>query len=182
MLTKWLTLKTKQADGPLLSSCRNLVKCGVLIKEVESRFWTKNTGCKPFVKHYHDIRMQLITLLEVDEKDSWFQHGPTHTAWTSMALLREFFGYRLISQWLWSPISPTFLCHNYFYGVISKHVYTIIPTAYRKRNQTSKMKFPISIMTLLFGWHPTWRNEWVHAFGRGAACYKMYCNCWYNTV
>jgi hypothetical protein len=52
--------------------------------------------------------MNLISLLEVDEKDCWFQQdGATaHTTNSTMQMLSEFFGGRIISRNLWPPRSP----------------------------------------------------------------------------
>jgi hypothetical protein len=57
--------------------------------------------------------MNLISVLEVDKQDCWFQQdGATaHTANTTMQMLSEFFGGRIISRNLWLPgsldLSPT---------------------------------------------------------------------------
>jgi hypothetical protein len=52
--------------------------------------------------------MNLISLLEVDEQDCWFQQdGATaRTANSTMQMFSEFFGGRIISRILWPPRSP----------------------------------------------------------------------------
>lgn len=57
---------------------------------------------------YQGMIQQFISLLECDERDTWFQQDSAHphVAWTSMEMLHEFFGKRLISSGLWPPRSP----------------------------------------------------------------------------
>jgi hypothetical protein len=49
--------------------------------------------------------MNFISLLEIDEQDCWFQQdkATAHTANSTMQMLSEFFGGRIISQNLWPP-------------------------------------------------------------------------------
>jgi hypothetical protein len=51
-------------------------------------------------ERYQEIIMNFISLLEVDEQDCWFQEdGATvHTENSTMQMLSEFFGGRIISQ------------------------------------------------------------------------------------
>jgi hypothetical protein len=59
--------------------------------------------------------MNLISLLEFDEQDCWFQQdGATaHIVNSTMQMLSEFFGGRIISRNLWPPRSPPDI---YFWG------------------------------------------------------------------
>jgi hypothetical protein len=67
-------------------------------------------------EHYQELIMNFISLLEVDEQDCSLQHdGATvHTANSSVQMLSEFFGGRIISQNLWPPqsldLSPSDFC------------------------------------------------------------------------
>jgi hypothetical protein len=55
-----------------------------------------------------ELIMNLISLLEVDEQDCWFQQdGATaRTANPTLQMLSEFFGGRIIPRNLWPPRSP----------------------------------------------------------------------------
>jgi hypothetical protein len=74
--------------------------------------------------------MHFAALLEVDERNAWFQQGRAtyHAARKTMALLREFFGEKLISKVLWPPrspdLSPPYL---FLWGHLKRHVYGINP-------------------------------------------------------
>lgn len=59
-------------------------------------------------ERYRILIMNLISLLEADEPNHWFQQvGPTaHTANSTMQTLSEFFGGRIVYQNLWPPGSP----------------------------------------------------------------------------
>ena len=54
---------------------------------------------------YRDLIKQLIALLDVNERECWFQQdGATaHTANEIMVMLQECFGDRLISKNVWPP-------------------------------------------------------------------------------
>jgi hypothetical protein len=49
---------------------------------------------------YHELIMNLISLLEVDEQDCWFQQdeATAHKANSTMQMLSEFFGGHIISR------------------------------------------------------------------------------------
>jgi hypothetical protein len=79
-------------------------------------------------EHYQELIMNLISLLEVDERDCWFQQdGATvHTANSTMQMLSEFSGFCIISRNLWparsSDLSPS---DFYLWGVLKNNL-TII--------------------------------------------------------
>ncbi len=60
---------------------------------------------------YAHILMQFIALLEEDERDCIFQQDGAwlHTSKELMAMLRGFFGDRLVSTGLWTPPPPPLL-------------------------------------------------------------------------
>jgi hypothetical protein len=70
--------------------------------------------------------MNFSSLLEADEQDCWFQQdgATSHTANSTMQMLREFFGGRIISRNLCPPRSsdlspPVF----YLWGLLKENVY-----------------------------------------------------------
>ena len=63
---------------------------------------------------------QFIALLQVDERNCWFQQdsATAHTAVSAMVILHEFFGENVISKGLWPPRSlnltgPVFFLWSY---------------------------------------------------------------------
>jgi len=69
-----------------------------------------NTGA------YQELRQHFITLLQVDESNSWFQQdsATSHTAASTMVILHEIFGENLISKGLWPPRSPDLTSPDFF--------------------------------------------------------------------
>jgi hypothetical protein len=57
---------------------------------------------------YQNLIQQFIALLKVDERSCWFQQdsATAHTAASTMEILHEIFGEKLISKGLWPPRSP----------------------------------------------------------------------------
>jgi hypothetical protein len=88
--------------------------------------------------------MQFIALLEVDERDSWFQQdrATCHTTQTSMAFLGMLFGDWLISQWLQSPRSPDLHLPDLFLWVHLKgHVYDNNPYSMEELEMNIRCSF-----------------------------------------
>ena len=54
---------------------------------------------------YRELIQQFIALLQVDERNCWFQQdsATAHTAASTMVILYEFFSENLISKGLWPP-------------------------------------------------------------------------------
>jgi hypothetical protein len=69
--------------------------------------------------------MDFISLFEVDKQDCWFwQEGATaHTENSTMQMLSEFFGGRIISLNLWSPRSPDLSLLDLSLGVLKENMY-----------------------------------------------------------
>jgi hypothetical protein len=63
--------------------------------------------------------MNFISILEVDEQDCWFQQdgATSHTANSTMQMLSEFFGGRIISRNLWPPRSSDLSPPDFSSGV-----------------------------------------------------------------
>jgi hypothetical protein len=65
--------------------------------------------------------MQFISLLkEEEERFCWLQQDGaiSHTANSTMEMLKQFFDDRIISKNLWPPRSPDLVPPDYFLGVI----------------------------------------------------------------
>jgi len=78
-------------------------------------------------------------------------------------------------QELWPHKIPNLPLQISFYGVTSKGVYnTIKLTVWRKWIEIRAI-FKTLITTFLIRWHTAWWNEWIPAFGRGAANFDIYC-------
>jgi hypothetical protein len=92
-------------------------------------------------ERYQDILMQFVVLLEVNERNAWFQQdrATRHSARKTMVLLRQFFGEKLISKGLWPPRSPDLSPPDFFlWGHLKVHVYDSNP------HTTEDMKANIS--------------------------------------
>jgi len=65
---------------------------------------------------YQELIQQFIALLQVDERNCWFKQdsATAHTAASTMVILHEFFGEKLISKGLWPPISPDLTSADFF--------------------------------------------------------------------
>ena len=65
---------------------------------------------------YQELIQQFIALLQVDERNCWFQQdsATAHTAASTMVILHEFFGENLISKGLWPPRSPDLTSPDFF--------------------------------------------------------------------
>jgi hypothetical protein len=65
---------------------------------------------------YQELIQQFIALLKVDERNCWFQQdsATAHTAASTMEILHEFFGEKLISKGLWPPRSPDLTSPDFF--------------------------------------------------------------------
>jgi len=57
---------------------------------------------------YQELIQQFIALLQVDERNCWFQQdsATAHTAASTMEILHKFFGEKVISKGVWPPRSP----------------------------------------------------------------------------
>ncbi|KDR23995.1 hypothetical protein L798_07934 [Zootermopsis nevadensis] len=74
--------------------------------------------------------MQFIALLEETERVCWFQQdGATaHTASSTLAMLAEFLGDRVIFKGLWPPRSPDLTSPDFFlWGYLKQKVYANNP-------------------------------------------------------
>jgi hypothetical protein len=62
-------------------------------------------------ERYQELIMNFISLLEAHEQDCWFQqNGATaHTENSTIQMLSEFFGGRIISRNLWPPSIPGYI-------------------------------------------------------------------------
>jgi len=65
---------------------------------------------------YQELIQQFIALLQVDERNCWFQQdsATAHTAASIMVILHEFFSEKLISKGVWPPRSPDLTSANFF--------------------------------------------------------------------
>jgi hypothetical protein len=64
---------------------------------------------------YQELIQQLIALLQVDERNCWFQQdsATAHTAASTMEFLHEFFSENVISKGVWPPRSSDFFLWSY---------------------------------------------------------------------
>jgi hypothetical protein len=77
-------------------------------------------------ERYQEIIVNLISLLEVDEQDCWYQQdGATvPTEISTMQMLSEFFGGRIISRNFWPPPSPDLSPSDFhLWGFLKENVY-----------------------------------------------------------
>jgi hypothetical protein len=67
---------------------------------------------------YRDLVQQFVAWLEVDERDCWFQQdGATcSTVDETINMLRDFLGYRLIFNNIWSLRSPDLMPPDFSIG------------------------------------------------------------------
>lgn len=65
---------------------------------------------------YREMIMQFISLLQVDERDCWFQQdgAPAHISHETLNFLQEFFSERVISVRLWPLRNPDLSSPDYF--------------------------------------------------------------------
>ena len=65
---------------------------------------------------YKELIQQFIALLQVDERNCWFQQdsATAHTAASTIEILHEFFGENIISKGVWPPRSPDFTSPDFF--------------------------------------------------------------------
>jgi hypothetical protein len=65
---------------------------------------------------YQERIQQFISLLQLDERNCWFQQdsATTHTSASAMEILREVFGENLIFRGVWPPRSPVLTSPNFF--------------------------------------------------------------------
>jgi hypothetical protein len=65
---------------------------------------------------YQGLIQQFIALLQVDERNCWFQHDSitAHTATSTMEILHEFFGENVISKGVWPTRSPDLTSPDFF--------------------------------------------------------------------
>jgi hypothetical protein len=83
---------------------------------------------------YQKLIQQFIALLQVDERNCWFQQDNTtaHTAASTMEILHEFFGGNVISKGVWPPRSPDLTTPDFFLWSYLKD------TVYRSKPQGLK--------------------------------------------
>jgi hypothetical protein len=75
---------------------------------------------------YQEIIMQFISLLNEEEHICWLQQdgATSHTANSTMKMLKQFFDDRIISKNLWPPRSPDLTPPDYFLcGYLKQVVY-----------------------------------------------------------
>jgi hypothetical protein len=65
---------------------------------------------------YRELIQQFIALLQVDERNCWFQQdsATAHTATSTMVILYEFFGENVTSKGLWPPRSSDLTSPDFF--------------------------------------------------------------------
>jgi hypothetical protein len=65
---------------------------------------------------YQELIQQFIALLKVDERNCWFQQdsATAHTVASTMEILHEFSGEKLISKGLWPPRFPDLTSPDFF--------------------------------------------------------------------
>jgi hypothetical protein len=91
---------------------------------------------------YQELIMNSISLLKVDEQDCWFQqHGATaHAANSTMQMLNDFFGGRIISRNLWPPRSPDLSPPDfYLWGFLKENVYKNNPHTLEEPKQNTEL-------------------------------------------
>jgi hypothetical protein len=74
--------------------------------------------------------MQFISLLNEEERLCWLQQdgATSHTANSTMEMLKQFFDDRIISRNLWPPQSPDLTPPDYFlWGYLKQVVYSNRP-------------------------------------------------------
>jgi hypothetical protein len=79
---------------------------------------------------YQELIQQFITLLQVDERDCWFQQdsATAHAAASTMEILHEFFGENVISKGVWPPRTPDRTSPDFFlWGYLKDTVYRTNP-------------------------------------------------------
>jgi hypothetical protein len=83
--------------------------------------------------------MNVISLLEVNEQDCWFQQDrvTAHAANSAMRMLSEFFGGRIISRNLWPPgsVATGFLSS----GFLKENVYKNNPHTFEELKQNVEL-------------------------------------------
>jgi hypothetical protein len=83
----------------------------------------------------YQVRIQqFIALLQVDERNCWFQQesSTAHTAASSVEILHEFFGQNIISKGVWPPRSPDLKSPDFFLWSYLKD------NVYQRNQQVSK--------------------------------------------
>ncbi len=106
--------------------------CAISRKRVVGPFFFSQTIN---AERYQAIITDFIASLEPEERDCWFQQdGATaHTAESTIAFLKEFFGERLITRPLWPPRSPDLTPPDFFlWGFIKDRVFTRGPDSVEK--------------------------------------------------
>jgi hypothetical protein len=65
---------------------------------------------------YQELIQQFIALLQVDERNCWFQQdsATAQTAASTGEILHEFFGENVISKGVWPPRSPDLTSPDFF--------------------------------------------------------------------
>ena len=68
---------------------------------------------------YQELIQQFIALLQVDERNFWFQQysATAHTAASTMKILHKFFCENVISKGVWPPRSPILQVQTSLCGV-----------------------------------------------------------------
>jgi hypothetical protein len=68
------------------------------------------------VEAYQELIQQFIALLQVDERNCWFQqdNATAHTAASTMVILNEFLGENVISRGFWPPRSRNLTSPDFF--------------------------------------------------------------------
>jgi hypothetical protein len=65
---------------------------------------------------YQELIQQFIALLQVHERNCWFQQDSAiaHTTASTIEILHEFFGKNVISKGVWPPRSPDLTSPDFF--------------------------------------------------------------------
>jgi hypothetical protein len=91
---------------------------------------------------YQEIIMQFISLLNEEERFYWLQQdgAASHTANSTMEMLKRFFDDRIISKNLWPPRSPDLTPPDYFlWGYLKQVVYSNLPQTVEDLKQNIKV-------------------------------------------
>jgi hypothetical protein len=86
--------------------------------------------------------MQFISLLNEEERFCWLQQdgATSHTANSTMEMLKQFFDDRIISKNLWPPRSPDLTPPDYFlWGYLKQIVYSSRPQTIEELKQNTEV-------------------------------------------
>ena len=123
----WCTANPREIREKPLHSAKISVWCAISRKRIVGPLFFDTTIT---AGRYQELVYQFISLLEPEERRCWFQQdgAPAHTAGSTMAMLEEFSGEKIISQGLWPPRSPDLTHPDFFlWGTLKGEVYATNP-------------------------------------------------------